>query len=101
MEISRITDILRPLLGTPTAPFHEDAVRAEIHRQLASSPHVRTTTDPFGNVIAHYQRGAAEAHGAFVAHMDHPGFVGDEFLGGVPADYLAKKPPTRAFGAFR
>jgi endoglucanase len=32
--------------------------------------------------------------------MDHPGFVGEEFLGGVPEEYRAKKPPTRDFGAF-
>jgi endoglucanase len=32
--------------------------------------------------------------------MDHPGYVGEEFLGGVPEEYRAKKPPTRDFGAF-
>jgi endoglucanase len=32
--------------------------------------------------------------------MDHPGYVGEKFLGGVPESYRAKKPPTRSFGAF-
>ena len=32
--------------------------------------------------------------------MDHPGFVDGKFLGGVAADYLDRKPPTRDFGAF-
>ena len=101
MGSSPLFEVIRGLLAQPTAPFHEDAVRTEIHRQLASCRQVQTTTDTFGNVIAHYQRGAAEARCAFVAHMDHPGFVGSEFLGGVAADYLAKEPPTRDFGAFR
>ena len=68
--------------------------------QLAQCPHVRVSQDDFGNVIAHYQRGEEEARYAFAAHMDHPGFVGEEFLGGVPEEYRAKKPPTRDFGAF-
>jgi endoglucanase len=32
--------------------------------------------------------------------MDHPGFVGQQFLGGVPEAYLKKKPLPRKFGAF-
>ena len=101
MESGRVLEIIRALLAQPTAPFHEDAVRAEILRQLGSCSHVRTTTDAMGNVIARYQRGVDEPRCAFAAHMDHPGFVGDEFLGGVAAEYLAKNPPTRDFGAFK
>jgi endoglucanase len=33
--------------------------------------------------------------------MDHPAYVGREFLGGVPGRYLKKKPATKKFGAFR
>jgi endoglucanase len=68
--------------------------------QLAQCPHVQVSRDDFGNVIAQYQRGAATPRYAFAAHMDHPGFVGDEFLGGVPEEYRAARPPTRDFGAF-
>lgn len=90
----------RNLLAQPTAPFHEDAVRAEIHRQLAQLPHVTVEQTPFGNLIARYQRGPNEPVHAFAAHMDHPAYVGEEFLGGVPEAYRAKKPPTRDFGPF-
>lgn len=101
MESVRVLEVVRALLAQPTAPFHEDAVRTEIRRQLAPCPHVRMTIDDVGNVIAHYQRGAGIARCAFAAHMDHPGFVGDEFLGGVAPEYLARQPHTRDFGAFR
>ena len=95
-----LLEIIRSVLAQPTAPFHEDAVRAEIFQQLAQLPHVRAKCDDFGNVIAHYQRGDGRARYALAAHMDHPGFVGDEFLGGVPEEYLKLNPPTRDFGAF-
>lgn len=75
-------------------------MRGEILMQLAQCPHVRVVQDNFGNVIAHYQRGAAASRYAFAAHMDHPGYVGEEFLGGVPEEYRAQKPPVRDFGAF-
>ncbi len=100
VETDVLLALIRSLLAQPTAPFHEDAVRAEILIQLAQCPHVRVTRDDFGNVIAQYQRGSASPRYAFAAHMDHPGFVGEEFLGGVPEEYRAKKPPTRDFGAF-
>lgn len=92
--------IIRSILAQPTAPFHEDAVRGEIVQQLGQCPHVSTTLDGFGNVMAHYRRGDASARFAFAVHMDHPGYVGEEFLGGVPESYREKKPPTRDFGAF-
>lgn len=100
MTESTFTEIARALLAQPTAPFHEDLVRAEIHLQLAQIPAVTVEQDAFGNVIARYQNGTAEPQFAFAAHMDHPAYVGDEFLGGVPERYLASKPPTRDFGAF-
>ena len=95
-----LLDLARTILAQPTAPFHEDAVRAEILMQLAQCPHVTAELDDFGNVIACYRRGAGEARYAFAAHMDHPAYVGGEFLGGVPAEYREKHPPVRDFGAF-
>lgn len=91
---------IRSILAQPTAPFHEDAVRGEIVQLLAQCPHVTTSLDGFGNVVAHYQRGDAPARFAFAVHMDHPAYVGEEFLGGVPETYREKKPPVRDFGAF-
>lgn len=95
-----LLDIARAILAQPTAPFHEDAVRAEILMQLAQCPHVAAELDEYGNVVACYRRGAGEARYAFAAHMDHPGYVGGEFLGGVPVEYREKNPPLRDFGAF-
>lgn len=100
MKPETFLPITRAILAQPTAPFHEDAVRAEITMQLAQLPHLSLAQDDFGNVIASYQRGPAEPRFAFAAHMDHPGFVGGEFLGGVSDRYLEKNAPTRDFGAF-
>ncbi len=100
MDHTALLDIIRPILAQPTAPFHEDAVRAEILMQLAQIPSVRVEQDDFGNVIARYEGCSDHAEFAFAAHMDHPGYVGEEFLGGVPESYREKKPPTRDFGAF-
>lgn len=99
MNLPRLLDITRSILAQPTAPFHEDAVRAEIHLQLAQCPHVTLHQDAFGNVIARYQRGHHPGHFAFAAHMDHPAYVGTEFLGGVPEEYR-RNGKTRDFGAF-
>jgi endoglucanase len=100
MDTDRLLHTVRAILAQPTAPFHEDAVRGEIAMQLAQCPHVAVEQDDFGNLIARYARGAAEPRFAFAAHMDHPGFVSGEFLGGVPEIYRAKNPPVRDFGAF-
>jgi len=100
MDSQTLLPICEAVLAQPTAPFHEHAVRAEIIRLLAGCPHVTTELDDFGNLVARYQKGAAATRFAFAAHMDHPAFVGAEFLGGVPEDYRARQPPTRAFGAF-
>lgn len=97
---SPLLEIARALLQQPTAPFHEDAVRAEIEQQLAGLPNVTVKRDGFGNVIAQYRRGSAKPRLAFAAHMDHPAYVGDQFLGGVPQVYRDRQPPTRDFGAY-
>lgn len=100
METAHLLEIVRSILGQPTAPFHEDAVRAEICQQLAQCPHVTLEIDDYQNLIALYTNGEAPARYAFAAHMDHPGFVDGKFHGGVPKEYLDRKPPTRDFGAF-
>lgn len=100
MNHDSLLDVVRAILAQPTAPFHEDAVRGEILQLLAQCPHVTARLDSFGNVIALYQRGDRSPRFALAAHMDHPAYVGDEFLGGVPESYREKKPPTRDFGPF-
>ncbi|HEY5751550.1 MAG TPA: M20/M25/M40 family metallo-hydrolase [Chthoniobacterales bacterium] len=97
MLAEKLVALTRSILNQPTAPFHEEFVRAEIRRQLDKLPSVRLAEDNFGNLIATYQRGGHLPAFAFAAHMDHPGWVrhpqkSDEpmdFLGGVPEDYLA------------
>jgi endoglucanase len=104
MDHAALLDIIRPILAQPTAPFHEDAVRAEILMQLAQISSVAVEQDDFGNVIACYRGCSDHAEWAFAAHMDHPGYVvevagsapggdaGSEFL--VPG--FAAEPPARA-----
>ena len=100
MDTAALLDLTRTILAQPTAPFHEDAVRAEILIQLAQIPSVHVEQDDFGNVIARYDGCSGHNEYAFAAHMDHPAYVGEEFLGGVPESYRTKKPPTRDFGTF-
>jgi len=101
MDTAEILAIARRILSQPTAPFHEDAVRGEISTLLEDCPHVRLTEDRFGNLLALYRRGKTVPRFAFAAHMDHPAYVGREFLGGVPQRYLKKKPATQKFRGFR
>lgn len=96
--------LVEALARQPTAPFHEEAVRAEIEAQLARCPHVKVERDAFGNLIARYRRGRAKARWAFAAHMDHPGWVRQpdgemKFLGAV-AEQFRKNPRTKSFGEF-
>jgi putative aminopeptidase FrvX len=105
MREKEMLAVVEALARQPTAPFHEDAVRAEIEAQLRKCPHVKFERDSFGNVIAHYRRGRRAATGwAFAAHMDHPGWVRSkdntlEFLGSVP-ERFRRNPQTKSFGDF-
>jgi putative aminopeptidase FrvX len=105
MRRKEMLAVVKALAIQPTAPFHEDAVRAEIESQLRKIPHVKFERDGFGNVIAHYQRGGKRAAAwAFAAHMDHPGWVRGEdgemrFLGSV-ASRFRSNPKKKSFGDF-
>jgi endoglucanase len=104
MSEKEMLAVVAALAKRPTAPFHEEAVRAEIEAQLREIPHVRSERDAFGNVIARYTRGRRRPQGAFAAHMDHPGWVrarnGEmKFLGSV-AEKFRRNPKTKSFGNF-
>lgn len=105
MQAESFTEVVRALLAQPTAPFHEDAVRDEISRQLSSCPHVTQMHDAFGNLIARYHRGpTVDPSWAFAAHMDHPGWIrgakgGWKFLGSV-AEKFRVNPVMKEFGDF-
>lgn len=99
MRRQKVLSLVRSILEQPTAPFHEEHVARRIQEHLARLKHVAVREDHFGNLIAKYSRGRKAPRHAFAVHMDHPGWVGGKFLGGVPAGFL-KNPQTREFGEF-
>jgi len=104
MREKEMLEVVAALTRQPTAPFREEAVRAEIEAQLRKCPHVKFERDAFGNVIAHYRCGRRKAEWAFAAHMDHPGWLRDKsgemkFLGSVPEE-RRQNPKTKSFGDF-
>ena len=108
MHHQKLLSLLRQVMETPTAPFHEYHMAATIRSLLAPLPHVTLDEDSFGNLIVRYQRGRKPAKLAFAAHLDHPGWVKNaqdpengepEFLGGVPKDRL-EKCAVKWFGDF-
>lgn len=103
MNHQQFLSLLRRILSTPTAPFHEYHVAAVLRDLLAPLPHVSVQSDSYGNLIARYKFGRSAPRIAFAAHMDHPGWVRyrgkEEFLGWVPEDRLASH-PVDWFGPF-
>ncbi|MBI2779900.1 MAG: hypothetical protein HYX62_09025 [Gammaproteobacteria bacterium] len=105
-------DLLLDILAQPTAPFREEHVIATVTRVLEHS-RVPFFADPLGNLVVgaasqteylRLVRGersegpSAEPLWVFIAHMDHPGFHGVEWLsprrlkvqwhGGAPVKHL-------------
>jgi endoglucanase len=91
--------ILRDILSAPTAPFVEDRV-AQVIRDWADRRNLAMTADAVGNLHVRYRRGPRRKgrRWAFLAHMDHPGFVARsqngrklraEFRGGVRPELFA------------
>lgn len=107
MHKEKLTRLTRSILSQPTAPFHEERVKAEIRLQLEKLRFVTLQEDTFGNLIARYSRGNARPKFAFSVHMDHPGWVQKPggapgemtFLGGVKKEYLDKG-TVQSFGEF-
>ncbi|MEQ6340110.1 MAG: hypothetical protein M3A44_00290 [Gammaproteobacteria bacterium] len=106
-------DLLLDILAQPTAPFREEHVIATVTRVLEQAG-VPFFADPLGNLVvgaasrAEYLRlvrgersegPSTEPLRVFIAHMDHPGFHGVEWLtprrlkvqwhGGAPVKHLA------------
>jgi len=100
MDSARLLAIAEEVLSLPTAPYHEQQVRAAVLAHCTTL-NLRAKRDPAGNVIAQYQpAGAPPAPLVFVAHMDHPGFEAlsarqAEFLGDIPPEMLAPGTPLR------
>lgn len=73
---SRFLDFSRRLQATPTAPFREQWMCAVVDSILAGMPGVRVSCDRYGNRVARLRRGnPAGPPVAFIAHLDHPGFL--------------------------
>jgi endoglucanase len=104
MERRELLELARRVLTLPTAPYHEQDVKAFVVEFCRKLDGVRVEQDRAGNVIARYRSGASRSPLVFVAHMDHPGFemLGGkraEFLGGVPQEMFAKGVGVRVYGA--
>ena len=104
MDRRKLLKLAERGLRLPTAPYHEQHVKAFVAKFCRRLTNVRVAQDRVGNIIARYRRGTAKAPLVLVAHMDHPGFEmlgGDraEFLGGVPREMLAKGAGVRVYGA--
>lgn len=105
-------NLLLDLLAQPTAPFREEHIIACVSHVLEQA-NVPYFSDPLGNLVigaasrVHYLRRIGEKSTeplrVFIAHMDHPGFHGVEWLssdrsqsrlkvlwhGGAPVKHLA------------
>jgi endoglucanase len=65
--------LLREIGTPPTAPYHEDAARSAIERELARLD-IASRRDRWGNVITSHRGGDRHRPVVLVAHMDHPAF---------------------------
>ncbi len=68
-------ETLQSLLETPTAPYREQWMMKTVRAELDSIPGVEICEDKWGNIAARLRRGESSPPIAFVAHLDHPGFI--------------------------
>src|SRR5664279_1776617 len=108
MERRELLDLAERVLRLPTAPYHEQHVKAFVVDFCRELPGLCVEEDRVGNVIVKYQPAGASMPVSgrpplvFVAHMDHPGFemLGGnraEFLGGVPKEMFARGVGIRVY----
>ncbi len=64
---------LQQLVSIPTTSFHEEGI-CNFIREFLDKYELPYQIDDFGNIIAHYQKGAACQPLALMAHTDHPAF---------------------------
>lgn len=97
-----LLSVLEPILHIPTAPYREQWMIDHVVAKLKTLDGVDVQCDRWGNIIARLKRGNAPRTVAYVAHLDHPGFLvaGDvnsdgllpvNFEGGVHDDYFMTK----------
>lgn len=74
--------LARPLVSSPTAPFHEDFPLAVVERFAAERPKLKYSRDRHGNVLLLYNgpRSSRQARLILTAHLDHPGLLFQEAI---------------------
>ncbi|HEX3019324.1 MAG TPA: M20/M25/M40 family metallo-hydrolase [Chitinispirillaceae bacterium] len=69
-----LLDLTSQILSLPTAPYKENSVRDFI-LDFCSQRKIGLRQDEFGNLIVFAKKKYPTGSLAFVAHMDHPGFI--------------------------
>jgi putative aminopeptidase FrvX len=113
----RQTDFLFQLFSQPSAPFREQAI-LEVVQSLLRRRKIPHFIDPVGNIVVGVNNSqqysklvnakSREPVRMFIAHMDHPGFHGQQWLrpkrlkivwhGGSPTRFLSGAPVWLASG---
>lgn len=81
MPNAHFTAIARPLVGCPTAPFHEHFALEQIYEFVRSRPALKLSQDHHGNLLLLYN-GSSKKEKRLIAtaHLDHPGLLWKENL---------------------
>ena len=95
---SALLTLTKDILSLPTAPFREGAIRSYI-RKCCQHLGFPVEEDAMGNLMVTMRARKSYPSLAFVAHMDHPGFIVENdsrgehgravFYGGVEEEYFA------------
>jgi putative aminopeptidase FrvX len=103
-DVRLLCRIAGRLMHCPAAPYHEEAVRAEVE-QICTEQNLDFKRDPFGNLLVRLQTAPRQRAFVLAAHLDHPAFeiirplAGQRwlgrFLGGVPDNYFRRGIPIR------
>lgn len=97
MTRKEFCEIARRLMSCPSAPYHEQAVRAEVEA-ICAEHGLSCSRDRFGNLLVRLRTHPRIRPLVLAAHLDHPGFeilravsarcFRARFLGGVPDRYF-------------
>lgn len=81
MSKTHFATIAQPLVGCPTAPFHEHFALAQIYEFARSRPALKLSQDQHGNLLLLYN-GSRKKSSRLIAtaHLDHPGLLWKENL---------------------
>lgn len=86
--------ILTELLSLPTAPFAEHYIIEYVREFCRQRPSLRFTQDKSGNVLIRFGRPKRRPI-ILAAHMDHPGFIAEDAVGGGCVGAVDTAPAVR------